>query len=182
MPRTFVALPIPDAQRAALAVHLHRCAEAAPEFRWVPAESLHLTLRFIGGLDGPGVARLLVGLAAIRCAPFPIRLGGTGTFGGHRPSVVWLGLSAGSEPAAGLAAECETVCRAAGLEPDDRRFRPHVTLARSRARRGGAELPDLPSPPELDGWEAREFVLYESRLHGGRPPEYVPLERFSLRR
>src|SRR5207244_3542780 len=68
--------------------------------------------------------------------------------------------------------------RAAGLEPEGRPFRGHVTLARARASRGN-HLPELPPPPALAPWTATEFVLYESRL--GRPGVlYIPLERFAL--
>ena len=180
MPRTFVALALPPAQRALLAGYLERCAALAPGFRWVPAESLHLTLRFLGTVEEPVLRAVAAQLAEIRQAPFDARVGGLGTFGGRRATVAWLGLPEGGEEAATLAAACEEACRRAGLEPEERRFRPHLTLARARDRRG-EPLPDLPAPPELPAWEVTELVLFESRLGGGRPPVYVPMETFSLR-
>ena len=174
-----MAIALPDAQRAALAPYLSRCAALAPSFRFVAPESLHLTLRFIGGVEEPVLGTLSRSLRAIRQAPFRARAGGLGTFGGRRPSVAWLGLPEGHEEAARLAAASEQACRAAGLEPEERAFRPHLTLARARTRRGDP-LPELPPPPELPSWEVVEFVLFESRLHGGHPPEYVPLETFRL--
>ena len=92
--------------------------------------------------------------------------------------MVWVGLREGTEPTTGLTRRVEAVCQAAGLEPESRPFRGHVTLARARASSGSA-LPELPPPPDLDPWTATEFVLYESRL--GKPaPTYIPLERFPL--
>jgi 2'-5' RNA ligase len=121
-------------------------------------------------------------LREVRAAAFDLALGERGTFGGVRHArVVWLGVVAGTVELTALAAEVEQACRAAGLEPEERPFRAHLTLARATARRGGAALPDLPLPPELPGWRAEEFVLYESRLGHG-PAVYTGIEAFPLSR
>jgi 2'-5' RNA ligase len=121
-------------------------------------------------------------MGRIERPPYEARLDGLGSFGGpRRTSVVWLDLADGREATADLAQDCERACQAAGLPPDGRPFRPHVTLARSRAR-GGEQLPGLPAPPDLAPWLVDGFVLFESRLGGGRPPQYLPLARFPLRR
>ena len=178
MTRAFVALTPPDAQRAQLGAYVERCRAAAPDFRWVAPESVHLTLRFLGRVEAPALADLSGRLREIRQAPFELRLLGLGTFGGRRPSVIWLGLAEGVEPAATLARAVEAECAAVGLEPEPRPFRPHLTLARARER-SGAPLPELPPPPEPAPWRATEMILFESRLGGG-PPVYTPLERFPL--
>lgn len=180
MVRAFAALGLPQAHREALGAYIERCRTLAPGFRWVQADGIHLTLRFMGSLDNGQEAAVRGGLAAIRAAPYEASLGGLGTFGGRRASVVWVSLVAGIEATAALAAACERACRAAGLEPEDRRFRPHVTLARARSR-SGEPLPELPPAPELPTWTVDELVLFESRLGGGKPPEYVPLGRYALR-
>ena len=177
--RAFVALEVPEPQRAALTRHLERCRAAAPDFRWVAPGSLHLTLRFLGSVDPEVLDRLRDGLRELSDHAFRVALDGVGTFGGHAaPRVVWMGVREGAERAAELAERVELLCRAAGLEPEGRPFRGHVTLARARASRGN-HLPELPPPPALAPWTATEFVLYESRL--GRPGVlYIPLERFAL--
>lgn len=120
------------------------------------------------------------GLAGLARPDLMLELNGAGVFGGRRAArVVWLGLARGAEPAAELARAVESVCREAGLEPEPRPFRPHITLARARAR-AGAPAPELPLPPRLPAWRAGEMVLFESRLGGGKPPRYVPLERYPL--
>jgi len=178
--RAFVALPLPEPQRALLAAHLVVCRSAAPEFRWVPPGSLHLTLRFLGHLEPSKLERLRRGLRELRGHPFDLALEGLGSFGGRRAArVVWLALREGAAEAAALAQRVEAASQAAGLEAEPRPFRGHVTLARARAARG-SPLPELPPPPHLARWTATEFVLFESRL--GRPaPTYLPLERFPLR-
>jgi RNA 2',3'-cyclic 3'-phosphodiesterase len=120
------------------------------------------------------------GMSQIRRPPFELALGERGKFGGgSHVRVVWLGVSIGAAPLAELAGEVEARCRAAGLPPEDRPFKAHLTLARSGGRSGGAPLPDLPPPPALGPWEVMEFVLYESRLGRG-PAVYAPIERFAL--
>jgi 2'-5' RNA ligase len=177
--RAFVALEVPEPQRDALARHLDLCRAAAPAFRWVAPESLHLTLRFLGTVGPDLLDALRSALGRLGGTSFRLALEGIGTFGASSaPRVVWIGVREGAGPAAELAARVETTCRAAGLEPEARGFRGHVTLARARADRG-SPLPELPSPPALDPWTATEFVLYESRL--GKPAAtYVPLERYRL--
>jgi 2'-5' RNA ligase len=177
--RAFVALAPPEAQRAELGAYLEGCRAAAPGFRWVAPESVHLTLRFLGRVEAPVLADLSARLREIRHPPFEMGLEGLGTFGGRRPSVIWLGLSAGREPAAALSRAVEAECAAAGLGPEPRPFRPHLTLARARER-SGAPLPELPPPPVLAAWTATEMILFESRLGDG-PPVYTPLERFPLK-
>jgi len=175
--RTFIAIDLPDPHRAVLERHLADCARAAPGQRWVEAESLHLTLRFLGNLEPEVLARVRHELASVRGEPFRLALDGRGTFGPRAaPRVVWVGLGEGAEGCAALAARVEAACGRAGMEPDPRPFRPHVTLARARGE--GERLPPLPDPPRLAPWTVEDFALYESRLQ--QRPRYVVLERFPL--
>lgn len=175
--RSFVAVALPEPNLAALERHLADCARAAPEYRWVEPDSLHLTLRFLGNVEPEALERVRAELASVRAAPFPMALDGRGTFGPRAaPRVVWLGVSAGLDACTALAKQVEAACQRAGLEPEDRPFRAHVTLA--RARREGDRLPPLPDPPALAPWTVEDFVLYESRLH--QQPRYVPLARYAL--
>lgn len=125
------------------------------------------------------MAALRSALAGVRGEPFELSLGDVGTFGGRRrPRVVWLGLAGGIDRLRVLAGAAEQACRDAGLEPEDRPFRAHLTLARA-ADRFGSDLPDLPKPPPTKPWQVSSFVLYESRLGRG-PAVYVPIEEFEL--
>ncbi|MDQ6919664.1 MAG: RNA 2',3'-cyclic phosphodiesterase [Candidatus Dormibacteraeota bacterium] len=175
--RAFLAVEIPDLQREALAVYLEGCRAAAPTFRWVSPESLHLTLRFLGPLDPHRLDALAGALRSVAVEPFLAGLDGLGTFGRSRAvRVVWLGLAAGSEELVRLAGEIEGRCAAHGFEPEARPYNPHLTLARSR-QRGGDRLPELPQPPELTGWTVTRFRLYRSRLGRGGAT-YSVLEEF----
>ncbi len=174
-----MALWLPIEHRERLGPYLADCERRAPGFRWVRPEGLHLTLRFLGKVPEDRLTAVRQALAGVRATSFRMALGGLGSFGRPGASrVVWMGLADGGEAAADLSAAVELACREAALEPEERRLRPHVTLARARAR-GGQAVPELPPPPELEPWVADEIVLFESRVGPG-PAEYVPLERYPL--
>jgi 2'-5' RNA ligase len=177
--RAFFGLPMPEAQRADLAIFLTACAAAAPQFRWTPAANLHLTVRFIGNADRALVDAIADRLAARPMNAFDLELGNLGTFGrGRHVRVVWQGLRAGAEPVSALAAEVDAECVAAGLVGEQRPFQAHLTLARARER-DGAELPPLPEPPSPSAWRAGEVVLFASRLSRAGAV-YEPLRALKL--
>lgn len=122
--RLFLAIPIPEAvgdRLAALETDL-------PGAAWRLPEQYHLTLRFLGEIDG-ALARDVDGeVARVAAAPFELMLAGAGSFGGREPSAVWAGVSP-SDQLMRLATACESAVRRAGLPPETRKYKPHVTLA-----------------------------------------------------
>lgn len=177
--RAFFGLPLPEPQRASLAGFVAACNEVASQFRWTPAANLHLTVRFIGGVERDIVEGIADRVEARAPTGFDVELGDLGTFKrGRLVRVVWLGLRSSVEPLAKLAAEVEDECVKAGLAAEKRPFRAHLTLARARAR-DGAILPALPPTPKLEPWRAGELVLYSSRL-GRTGAVYEPLRLVKL--
>jgi 2'-5' RNA ligase len=175
--RAFVAVGIPDLQRERLAPYLAACVAVAPDFRWVTPDSLHFTLRFLGAVDRRRLDELASRLRSLTLEPFSVAFGRAGSFGrGSAVRVIWLGLGAGSDELGRLAAEIEARCAAEGFEPEARGYSPHLTLARSRQRRGD-RLPELPTPPEIPGWTVTAYRLYRSRP-GPRGATYSVLEEF----
>jgi RNA 2',3'-cyclic 3'-phosphodiesterase len=160
MIRLFAALPIPDDIGEVLA----RRQQGLPGARWSPLENLHVTLRFFGEVVETAAADLDAALASLSAEAFDVQLAGVGAFGDRdRMRAVWAGVTP-SAPLTRLAGKCETAARQAGLPPESRAFRPHVTLAylrgtpepRAAAWVQGHNL--LQSPP----WRARAFHLYSS--------------------
>jgi 2'-5' RNA ligase len=137
MIRLFVALRPPLVIREAL-FDLMDGVQAA---RWQDDEQLHLTLRFIGEVERPQAEDIAAALSHIS-APVPeVALTGVGSFGkGNRPDALWAGV-APAAPLAALHAKVERACVMAGLLPERRAYRPHITVARlPRSASGGGDV------------------------------------------
>ncbi|MBP2550355.1 2'-5' RNA ligase [Neorhizobium galegae] len=130
MPRLFTALEIP--RNAAMSLSLLR--GGLPGARWIDVENYHITLRFIGDVDGRTADEIVNRLDRVDREEFQISLNGIGSFGSKKPHSVWAGVSASPELNA-LQGEIERICQRIGLPPDPRKFMPHVTLARLRSAR-----------------------------------------------
>ena len=127
MPRLFTALEIP--RDAALSLSLLR--GGLPGARWIDVENYHLTLRFIGDVEGHVADEIANALDRVRRPAFSLALSGVGAFGSRKPHAVWAGVVPSPELGA-LQAEIERICKRMGIPADPRKFMPHVTLARLR--------------------------------------------------
>lgn len=164
--RLFVALDLPPGTRQQLAL----MAGGIPGAKWVAPERMHLTLRFIGEADGALFADICRALAEVEGAPFALRLKSVGRFGVRkRVNQVWAGV-APNEDLERLQRRLEGALNALGLEPEGRRYHPHVTLARLKgapAERVAGFLADH-SLFESESFAIDGFVLYSSLLsHSG---------------
>lgn len=129
MTRLFVSLELPEAVKEALG----RLCNDVPGARWAEPEQIHLTVRFIGEVDGLGFQNVADALASVRAAPFSLSLRGVGHFPPRgEPRVLWAGV-AKSEELVVLHDRIESALVRVGLEPERRKFAPHVSLARLRA-------------------------------------------------
>jgi RNA 2',3'-cyclic 3'-phosphodiesterase len=98
--------------------------------RWVPPENYHVTLRFIGEVPPHRAEEIDMALAAIRGRGCDLTLAGVGTFSkGGRATTLWVGVERNPR-LEHLQNKIETALQRAGLEPERRRFQPHLTLAR----------------------------------------------------
>jgi len=124
--RLFVAIDPPSTIRDQIAL---LCC-GLPGARWTPPEQLHLTLCFIGEVSSSAFLDIREALAEITFPVFALRLQGLGFFPPRgQPRVVWAGV-AHSEPLAVLQRKITTRLFALGFEPENRKFSPHLTLAR----------------------------------------------------
>lgn len=148
----FVALPLPEAvQKKLLAL-----AKALPERSF--SSNLHLTLYFIGQeTDWEAYAEAL---AAVREKAFEIRLAGLGTFG---RKTLWAGLEA-SPALDNLHARIAEVMAKTGHRPEERAFKPHITLSRLKSPLSVNEKKALMAAAPGAAWRVDEFNLYESTL------------------
>lgn len=175
--RAFVALPTPEELKARLAALVSELAPRLPGIRLVRPEGMHLTLRFLGSTDAERRSRLEERLraAASACPRGEGHVGGLGLFPERgAPRVLWIGLRL-PESVLALQRECEAAALAAGFAPEERPFRPHLTLGRWKER---ARRPELP-PADLGPLPLEELVLYRSELRPGGAV-YTALARFPL--
>lgn len=133
--RTFIAIELNDTHRRALGeaqAQLKR-DPAGRNVRWVPPENIHVTLKFLGGVDAgkiPAVERA-VAEACVGIQPFTLTMEGVGAFPNlKRPRVVWIGIGGAIETVEQLANKIETACEALGFAREERPFSPHLTLGR----------------------------------------------------
>ena len=127
MPRLFTGLEIPRH----VADSLSMMRGGLPGARWIDPENYHLTLRFIGDIDD-ALARDIAGLLGrVQRRPFELRLDGLTSFGGRKPRALVASATAVA-PLLELQAEQERLLQRLGLDPEGRKYIPHVTLARLR--------------------------------------------------
>jgi 2'-5' RNA ligase len=176
MPRLFTALEIP--RDAALSLSLLR--GGLPGARWIDVENYHLTLRFIGDVEGHVADEIANGLDRVRRQSFQLQLAGVGAFGSKKPHAVWAGVAPSPELTA-LQAEIERICQRLGVPADPRKFMPHVTLARLRngAPADVARYLSARGNFSTAPFKVGRFVLMSSRDSVGGGP-YVIEEAWQL--
>lgn len=176
MPRLFIALEIP--RNAAMSLSLLR--GGLPGARWIDVENYHITLRFIGDIDGRTADEVVDRLDRIDRPEFQLSLNGMGSFGSKKPHSIWAGVSPSPEMNA-LQAEVERICQRIGLPPDPRKFMPHVTLARLRSSRLDDVVQYLSGRGNFrtSAFTVGRFVLMSSKESVGGGP-YIVEEVFPL--
>ena len=170
MPRLFTGLELPGPISAQAALARGGIVGA----RWLDPADYHITLRFIGDVDRQVAQDIAETLDEIQRPPIAICFDGLSWFGGDKPRaiVAKIRLDPGLIE---LQAEHERRMRRIGLEPETRKFTPHVTLARVRRVGARAVADYLASRGALgvEGFTAERFVLYSSRDSTGGGPYVV---------
>ena len=174
--RLFVAVPLPAAAVAdcAALIDAIRAGPLGGVPRWVHVPNLHLTVRFLGATPAARVdavaAAVDTALAGFRA--FDVELAGAGAFpDGRRPRTLWLGIRRGADELGAMARALDGALAPLGWPPEDRPYRPHLTVARLDAapRADGVAIAQALGEA-ADGWgtafRAGEAVLFRSHLGG----------------
>lgn len=174
--RLFVGIDPPPAIKGELLALMEGVSGA----RWQTAEQLHLTVRFVGEVDGRQAEDIVAALSALRHPGFAARLEGVGVFDRRgRPESLWVG----AQPQTALRALHDKADRAvqmAGVPPEGRAYLPHVTIARLNGGAGpidgfAATHGGFRSTP----FRVEALTLYESHL-GRTGAFYEAVERWPL--
>jgi 2'-5' RNA ligase len=170
MPRIFTGLELP----LDVAQSLATLRGGLPGARWIDPEDYHLTLRFIGDVDDTVAREVASLLGNVSRPPLELRFDGLSSFGGRRPRAVIAKLA--QTPALmELQGEHERLMQRVGLEPEGRKFMPHVTLARLRSSSSRDVADYLASRPFLVplSFRVTRFVLFSARASVGGGPYVV---------
>lgn len=194
--RLFVALDIDDAIRERIIRFVEGVRNFAPDARWVKAESLHVTLKFIGEQPDDQVAKIKQTLSNLDTGATEIRFHNYGFFPTPKAArVFWIGMDAGPQLAA-LAAAIDEKLAALGIPREERSYSPHITLARGVGGSGSPRRSKEDRPnrvfhllqeklsafpqPEFGAMTPHEFSLYQSHL-SPKGSTYTKLARFALK-
>ena len=170
MPRLFTGLELPDAVVRRLALMRGGVVGA----RWLEPEDYHVTLRFVGDVDARTAHDIAETLGEIRRPKAHVRFEGLSWFGGDKPRAIVAKVKA--DPALmDLQAEHERRFRRIGVQPETRKYAPHVTLARLRGVTQGKIADYLSSRGALaaEAFTAERFVLFSARDGSGGGPYVV---------
>jgi len=129
---------MPENIKDAIAGVIEKCGLNSKGIKWVPAENVHLTLKFLGDIKEDLTSEIEKELALIcmRHDVFSINIRGAGAFPNFKyPNVLWVGIDE-SEKLESLYRDIEDSMNELGFEKEDRRFSPHLTIGRVKDRKG----------------------------------------------
>lgn len=145
MPRLFLAIDLPDP----IDFELEMLRGGIHGARWQTREQLHLTLHFIGEVDGGEARRLRAALGALESPAFDLELFGSGVFPPRgQANTLWIGVRE-SDPLRLLHQRTAAILDAQRLPRERRKYTPHVTVAR---------LKRAPAP-EVGAWVAAHSLF-----------------------
>ena len=171
MKRIFAAIDISDQARRQVAAYIETLRAAFPRIRagWERAEKLHLTLKFLGGIDERQLAdfKNVVENISKQISSFKLKISKTGVFpNAGNPRILWIDMSDESGSLAKINQMLETECGKIGFPGEKRKFLPHLTIGRLRDpnKAKGLAQKHLETDFEPVGFKVSEIVIYESNL------------------
>ena len=184
--RSFIAIPLNDEIQATAARVVGRLREPAVGVKWVDADNLHLTLKFLGDVDNREIPDVCKALR--KCCrdvpPFHLTIRGIGGFPDlERARVVWAGVEEEQATLCSLAESIDEEMGSLGFKREFRDYQPHLTLGRLKK---GSRLGDRfvkaaqgEAKTMLGHTHVQEVHLYASYLDK-QGPTYNVMDRISL--
>jgi 2'-5' RNA ligase len=166
--RLFIGVPLTEEARRAIDSHLQGALPDGIPGRAVPAGNWHLTLRFLGATRTDQLATVVRHLREAELGgAFDVGFGGFGAFSRPRSArVLWIGLTEGVERMKGLARTAEDAAREAGFAPEEKSFKPHLTVSRIQPPRDVTAAIQRVPPLDLR-MPVDQVVVFRSHLGGG---------------
>jgi len=167
--RVFIAVPIPESCLEILAQMQQHLQKPQAEVRWTAILSIHLTLKFLGEVNPVVIPDMAESLrtATNQVQTLNLQLSGLGSFPNQKnPRIIWCGIQGDIDLLTHLQETVEAVCKEYGFPPEDRPFRPHLTLGRIKDRKNLQPLSDcIINESGLEcSFNADHFNIYKSVL------------------
>jgi RNA 2',3'-cyclic 3'-phosphodiesterase len=180
--RLFTAIVIPDEHKQKLRQWAEQDLDHLSFRKWSDFRDYHVTLQFLGDVATSEIPKLEQALyqAVAEHAPFTLGIGEAGFFGREQfPRVLWRGVTGQLESLDQLYQSILRATEPLGFKPEERPYRPHITIARSYT--GQQPVPASvwqPNARIAELWEVGKFVLYATRM--GQKPMYQIFQTFPL--
>ena len=183
--RSFLAIELPRHIMEKIEEVQKDLKSSRADVRWVSPEKIHLTLKFFGNIDETMIDSIVNSIEGPvhKTSPFSLLARRIGAFPHLKnPRVIWMGLEDSKEALAPFQKEVELKLKEIGFEPEDRPFRPHLTIGRVNSNRGRNELLGMVEKhleEEFGEFAVERVILFRSDL---RPsgPIYTPLKDLKL--
>jgi 2'-5' RNA ligase len=186
--RVFCAIELPQQTRFAVMRYVSHLRESVSDVRasWSRESNIHLTLKFLGEVPATAVPDFSAAIsqAVTGVEPFSVLLEGKGVFPRRRdPRVLWIGLTDPEGKLAELHSRVEAESFASGFAKEDKRFHPHLTLARLRSQQNVGELVETHELLAFEPQQIRiaELVVFRSELSSSGS-QYTAISRHPLLR
>ena len=169
--RAFIAVEIDNQTKQKISELISDLKKSNADVKWITENQMHLTLKFLGNIDENKVADISNALSGIadNLSAFTINFSGLGAFPGmNHPRVVWLGVNKGAESLIKLNEKIETAMEKTGFKKENRKFEPHLTLARIRSSKNISNLIKLIDEVNFSAendTHIDKLVLFQSTLN-----------------
>ena len=167
--RTFICIEIPQSIKGRINRLQEFLRQLDAQISWTKPSNIHLTLKFLGGIEAARIERVkkALELAANGIGPFEVEVSGSGCFPSARsPRVLWVGFSNVPELLQHLYSNIEDELAREGFEREKRKFSPHLTICRIRAPHNSARVAEavIATGFESEAFIATEVILMRSDL------------------
>ena len=186
--RVFCAIEMPHPTRLAVMKYVSDLRETVPNVRasWSRESNIHLTLKFLGEVPTKTVPDFSAAISRVVAGvePFSVLLKGKGVFPRRRdPRILWIGITDPDGKLEELHSRVETESFAGGFAKEEKRFHPHLTLARLRSQQNVRELVDAHELLAFEPQQIRitELVVFRSELSSSGS-QYTAISRHALKR
>lgn len=179
--RLFIAVPLSSQVRSSIDAWCQDNQDTLAFNKWVHPEDYHITVQFLGDTDSSKVGDIgsLMREAVLGITPFSLEASGCGTFGRPAlPSILWAGVKGDLDALHQLQHRVVQANQSLGYVPEDRPYRPHISIARKHHMDKTLTQELLKAAPTFGSWTVDKLVLFRTRMH--ESPMYEVVEQVSL--